>query len=85
MRLHLAPTNMENKMFFLTLLTTFAFAQSSETKATELEFEDREVNATTKGPQGGRVVVRKRPPMPGMIKLRQHFHVEMINSTSDID
>ena len=72
-------------MFFLTLLTTFAFAQSSDIKATDIEFEEHEVNATTKGPNGGRVVVQKRPPMPGMLTLRHHFHMEMINSTSDID
>ena len=72
-------------MFLITLLTSLVFAQSSDTKVNNIEFETHEVNATNKGPKDQLIIVNKRPPMPGMIELRQHFHFEMLQSTAEID
>ena len=73
-------------MILFTLLTGLLFAQSTqeEEKAQKLDFEEFELTAKVKKPNGEIIQERKQGTFGSLILLRDNFQPEMIQSLNEI-
>ena len=73
-------------MILFTLLTGLLFAQSTqeEEKAQKLDFEELELTAKVKKPNGEIIQERQQGTFGSLILLRDNFQPEMIQSLNEI-